>query len=74
MAGYYDEIVSVLEEPDYIIKGYKGALIALRRFIKDKFLAVVYKEVSKEDGFVITAYRTSKLKLEKEVIIWQKGQ
>ncbi len=72
MAGYYNDVLYTIEEPDYIITGYKGALIALRKFTKTKFLAVVYREVSKVDGFIITAYFTSKLNLEREVILWQK--
>jgi len=60
-----------VEEPDYVIKGYGGALIALRQ-MKRKLLAVVYKELSKKDGFIITAYFTSKMRLEKEVILWQR--
>lgn len=72
MAGYYDEVLRTIEDPDFIIEGYKGALISLRKFSEDKFLAVVYKEFSKKDGFIITAYFTRKLKLEKEVIIWQR--
>jgi len=30
------------------------------------------KEVSKRDGFVITSYYTSKIKLEKEVMAWRR--
>ena len=70
MAGYYDEVLGVVENPDYIIKGYKDALIALKQK-ENKFLAVVYKELGISDGFIITAYFTSKIKLEREVIIWQ---
>ncbi|NWG02478.1 MAG: hypothetical protein HXY44_06460 [Syntrophaceae bacterium] len=72
LAGHYDDVLYAIEDPDYIIEGYKGALIALRKFTKTRFLAVVYREISKQDGFVITAYFTSKLDLEKEVILWQK--
>lgn len=70
LAGYYDIVLSCIEDPDIIIKGYRGAFIALKK-IENKFLAVVYKELGKEDGFIITAYFTSRLKLDKEVIIWQ---
>lgn len=28
LAGYYDEVLSVIEDPDYVIKGYGDALIA----------------------------------------------
>jgi hypothetical protein len=72
LAGYYDDVLDTIEDPDYIIEGYAKAFIALKKITKTKFLAVVYREVSKEDGFVITAYFTSKLNLEKEVILWQK--
>ncbi len=71
LAGYYDEVLNVVEDPDFVIKGYRGALIALKK-MENRFLAVIYKELSKEDGFVITAYFTSKIKLEKEEIVWQK--
>ena len=72
LAGYYDEVLNTIEEPDYIIKGYKDALVALEEVKKDKFLAVIYKEITKKDGFVITSYFTSKIKLKKEAISWQK--
>ncbi len=71
VAGYYDDVLKTIEEPDYIIKGYRDALVALKQ-IEGKFLAVIYKEVSSDDGFIITAYFTSRIKLEKEVIIWQR--
>lgn len=73
LAGHYDDILSTVEEPDYVIAGYQSALIALQEFKKGKFLAVVYKEVSKQDGFIITAYFTNKLKLEKEKILWKRN-
>jgi len=71
MAGYRDDVLSAVEEPQYVINGYEGALIALRRMEGERFLAVIYKELSQTDGFIITAYFTSKLKLEREVILWQ---
>lgn len=70
MAGYYDEVLNVVESPDCVIKGYRNASIALKK-LQIKFLAVVYKEISSNDGFIITAYFTSKIKLEREVILWQ---
>lgn len=72
LAGYYDDVLATIEDPDYILKGYKNALIALKKVGKRKYLAVVYKELDNKDGFIITAYFTTKIKLEKEVILWQK--
>lgn len=72
LAGYFDDVLLTVEAPDYIIKGYQEASIALKQREEGKFLAVVYKEISRSDGFIITAYLTSKIKLEREVILWQR--
>ena len=72
MAGCYDEVLSAIEAPDYVIQGYKEALVALKEIGKRKFMAVVYKEIGKKDGFVITAFMTSKIRAEREVVLWQK--
>lgn len=72
LASYYDEVLSVVEESDYVIKGYRDASIALKKIEKGKLLAVVYKEINREDGFIITAYFTSKIELKKEVVLWEK--
>ncbi|RKX63611.1 MAG: hypothetical protein DRP34_01560 [Thermodesulfobacteriota bacterium] len=45
LAGYYDEVLNTIEDPDFIIKGYRGALIALKK-MNNKFLAVIYKELN----------------------------
>lgn len=71
LAGYYDEVLLTVEEPDYVVEGYRGALIALREVEVGKFLAVIYREL-KDDGFIITAYFTKRIKLEREKIVWRK--
>ena len=70
LAGHYDEILQTIEEPDFIIKGYKEALAAVTKIKAGLYLSVIYKETYTNDGFVITAYFTSSLK--KEAMIWQK--
>ncbi len=60
LAGYYDEILGIVESPDCVIKGYEVACIALKQVNAAKYLAVVYKEISNNDGFIIS-----------EVILWQ---
>lgn len=72
LAGYFDDVLLTVESPDYVIKGYQEALIALKQKEEGKFLAVVYKEIGRSDGFIITAYLTSKITLEREVILWQR--
>ncbi len=69
LAGYYDDILDVIENPDVILKGYGGSLIALRGYGHKNYLSVVYKEISKSDGFVISAYFTSKI--DRSKIVWK---
>lgn len=71
LAGFLDQIIDALEFPDYIIQGYIFAKIALRIIRVNKYLAVVYKETSENDGFLITEYFTSKLNLGNGEILWK---
>jgi hypothetical protein len=40
LAGYYDTVLKTVEDADYVIKGYKDALIALQEIKRKKYLAV----------------------------------
>ena len=57
LAGLSDEVLLTVEDPDYIVKGWKDGLLAVRKFVGDK---VVYKELE-NDGFIITAFLTKKV-------------
>ena len=59
-----------MEDPDFILGGYGGALIAVKGMGRRKYLAVVYRETSRNDGFIITAYFTSQIA--KKSIRWPK--
>jgi hypothetical protein len=72
LAGHYDDVLNAVEDPDFVIEGFMKAVIGLKKVGRNKFLAVVYREKGRGDGFVITAYFTSKLRLERKVILWQK--
>ena len=72
LAGQYDTVLMTIEDPDYILQGYMNALMALTEISPNKFFVAVYKELHHEDGFVITAYISSKIELTKESIIWHK--
>jgi len=32
VAGYYDEVLLAVENPDFMMRGYRGTLIAVRTF------------------------------------------
>ena len=71
MAGYYFEVLETIREPDAIYKGKAEELIALKEIEHGKYLVIVYKEISKDDGFVITAFLTRKIKqFERRIKLW----
>jgi len=75
MKGCEDLIVETLSEPEKILEGDNGALMAVRKYEKtpvseNKYLVVVYKELE-DDGFVITAYFTRRLPKWRKTL-WQR--
>ena len=73
MAGFYADVLETVEDPDAIYKGRSDELLASREMQTNKYLVVVYKEVSKEDGFVITAFISKrKSQLERRSKIWER--
>jgi hypothetical protein len=68
-SGHYDGVLMALEDPDLILRGHRGSLIAVRGSGRGRYLAVVYRQVSLEDGFVITAYFTSRV--DRRKAIWK---
>jgi len=70
LAGHYDDVLATVEDPDWILRGHRGSLIAVRGSGRGHYLAVIYRQVSWEDGFVITAYFTSKV--DRRKAIWKR--
>ncbi len=58
MAGYYFEVLETVQDPEAIYEGNDNELLAVKEIEQGKYIVVVYKEVSREDGFVITAFLT----------------
>ncbi len=56
LASYYHDVLEIIETPQFVIRGSKGSLKATKNLSRRKWLVVIYKELSNEDGFVITAY------------------
>ncbi len=63
-------LLDALEYPEYILRGQAGSLIAVRVLGKSSYRHVIYREVNKEDGFVITA--GIRPTIDKKRIIWRK--
>jgi hypothetical protein len=73
MAGYYFDVLETVTNPRWIFQGNENELWAVKLFSVKKALLVIYKETPDEnDGFVITAFFTTKIKkLLKRRILWQ---
>jgi hypothetical protein len=71
LADYKNNILDTVEEPEAIFEGRSGEYLAVKAFDERKKIVVVYSEFVENNGFVITAYLTSKIeKLEKLKRIW----
>lgn len=69
LASYYYEVLEAVEKPDFVARGNKGTLKAVKNTGKNTWLVVIYREKSKTDGFIITAYFLDKKP--KGEVIWQ---
>jgi len=71
MAGYYFEVLESVAQPEAIYEGRAGECLAVREVEKDKYIVVIYKEISNEDGFIISAFLTKrKRQLERRRRLW----
>jgi hypothetical protein len=66
-----DEVLASVERPDEVREGYRHELLAIRRLPNAKFLVVVYRQISVDDGFIVTAFATSRERsLQRRVQLW----
>ncbi len=71
IAGDAFTVLEVVDDPDWVLKGLKDELLAVKK-INRKYFVTVYKEEEK-DGFVLTAFITKRKKwLFKRKVIWKK--
>lgn len=71
MAGLFFEVLEAIEDPEAIYKGRCEELLATRETEPGKCLTVVYRELSETDGFVITAFLTTRIRqIERRPRLW----
>ncbi len=70
----YKSVMETVKDPDIIFEGDQGELLAVKKKSGKKvWIVVPYKEINKEDGFVLTAYFTTDSGwLFRKEIIWNK--
>jgi hypothetical protein len=70
LAGLRLEVLETVSQPERVLSGGEGELLAVRELFSGKYLVVVYRELA-EDGFIITAFLTSKIKtLQRRTQLW----
>jgi hypothetical protein len=69
LASAFHDVLDTLEKPDFVLRGNHGTCKAVRSMGRQKWLIVIYREVSKRDGFVITAYFLARRP--KGEVVWQ---
>ena len=62
MAGYVIDVLEVLERPDVVFAGSAGELLVARAIEPGKYMVVVYREKTLDDGFVVTAFLTRRFR------------
>lgn len=72
LAGYGETVLETIADPDAVARGKSGELLALKT-LERQTLVVVYRETSKADGFVITAFFTTQPeRITRRGLLWQK--
>lgn len=70
MEEYHDDVIRTIEHPDFVLRGSRGSLHAVRSYGTGRYLVVVYRERTRDDGFVITAYFVRRIN--RRHMVWQR--
>ena len=75
MQSLRERVLETLSEPEIVQQGDFGELLAIRFYpetpLTSKYQVVVYREVNSEDGFILTAYLTSRPSVGR-ITIWKR--
>ena len=70
MASRFHDLLETIEQPDFVAHGHGGALKAAQNLEGRKWIVVVYRETTPDDGFVVTAYLSNRRP--KGKVVWQR--
>lgn len=68
MSGYLQTVLEAVENPQFVLRGTNRSKVAVINLGRKRWLHVVYRELSKTDGFIVTAKIESDYN--ENLIIW----
>ena len=75
LAGHFHDVLETVASPEAVYEGDAGELLAVSMLRGSRVLVVVYREVDRDDGFVITAFFTSRVRqIERRRLVWKQAQ
>jgi len=75
LAGHFHDVLETIASPEAVYDGDAGELLAISAPRPSRILVVVYREVAADDGFVITAFFTSRVRqIERRRLVWKRAQ
>lgn len=70
LSNQRENVLATVRDPQRILAGKGGVLLAVRGVSPGKYLVVVYRELA-DDGFIITAFLTRKVRqLDRRKQLW----
>ncbi|HZK77111.1 MAG TPA: PBECR2 nuclease fold domain-containing protein [Candidatus Kapabacteria bacterium] len=70
LAGFRTEVLETIENPERILLGRDGEMLAVREIEMGKYIVVVFRELE-SDGFIITAFFTRRrASLDRRIQLW----
>jgi hypothetical protein len=74
LAGHFHDVLETINAPHAVYDGDAGEWRAISPPRASRGLVVVYRDVTPDDGFVITAFFTSRLRqIERRRLVWKRA-
>ncbi len=70
ISGFYEVMLQAVENPEFLLRGEKKSKIGILNTGRRRWLHVVYREIDKNDGFIISAFINNDFNRDK--IIWSR--
>ena len=75
LAGHFHDVLETIASPEAVYEGNAGEVLAVSTLRGSRVLVVAYREINRDDGFVITAFFTSRVRqIERRRVVWKRAQ